>query len=368
MSVDVTYLQKFRCFEDLSDEQREAVSELAEAECFYPEHTLFEENEPGELLYLLVEGEIEVLYTIGEEGPTRVDKMGAGDVVGCSILVHPYKHTSTTRSLTKIDVLTVDAKALRKLMQEDCPLGFSIQQHIMRLLMDLIISFRLGARMVGISAQVSLYPLRQEAVGPAIDKALRIFHDYGLDVTPGPMSTLVSGDDETIFAALQEAFRIAASDGEIVMVATFSNACPLPAHSPEEAFAAVGNGTDRVTYHPIGYVRNEFDVSSHWEQMRAGESRIILDPDLVTGLQGLELGQQVMVVFFFHRSHDFELLQHPRGDRTRPKRGVFSLRSPRRPNPIGVTVVELLSVDENILTVRGLDAFDGTPVLDLKPA
>jgi len=145
MSVDATYLRKFRCFEDLSDEQREAVAELAEAECFYPEHTLFEENAPGEYLYLLLDGEVEVLYTIGEGGPARVDKMGAGELVGCSTLAPPYKHTSTTRSLTKIDVLAVDAKALRELMHDDCPLGFSIQQHIMRLLMDQVINFRLGA-------------------------------------------------------------------------------------------------------------------------------------------------------------------------------------------------------------------------------
>jgi CRP-like cAMP-binding protein len=145
MSVDATYLRKFRCFENLSDEQRAAVAEFAEAECFYPEYTLFEENSPGEYLYLLVDGEVEVLYSIGEHGPARVDKMGAGEIVGCSAVVSPYKHTSTTRSLTKIDVLIVDAKALRELMYEDCSLGFSIQQHIIKLLLDQIISFRLGA-------------------------------------------------------------------------------------------------------------------------------------------------------------------------------------------------------------------------------
>ena len=133
-------------------------------------------------------------------------------------------------------------------------------------------------------------------------------------------------------------------------------------------FAAVKNSNENVTYHPIGYVRNVFDESYRGEQIRAGESRIVLNPDLVAGLQGLEPGQQVMVIFYFHRSHDFELLQHPRGDRTRTRCGVFALHSPRRPNPIGVTVVELLSVDKNVLTVRGLDAFDGTPVLDLKSA
>ena len=74
-----------------------------------------------------------------------------------------------------------------------------------------------------------------------------------------------------------------------------------------------------------------------------------------------------MVVFHFHRSRGYELLQHPRGDPSRPRRGVFALRSPRRPNPIGLTVVDLLAIEGNVLRVRGLDAFAGTPVLDLKP-
>jgi tRNA-Thr(GGU) m(6)t(6)A37 methyltransferase TsaA len=76
----------------------------------------------------------------------------------------------------------------------------------------------------------------------------------------------------------------------------------------------------------------------------------------------------LLVVFVFHRAEGYNLLQHPRGDRGRPQRGVFALRSPNRPNPIGITEVELLAIEGNILTVRGLDALDGTPVLDLKPA
>ena len=143
MSVDAVYLRKFRCFENLSDEQREAVAKLAKAECFYPKHTFFEENASGEFLYLLVMGEAEVLYSIGEDAPARVDRMGAEEIIGCSTLVPPYKHTSTAKSLTKIDVLEIDAKALRELMDEDCSLGFSIQQHIMSFLMDQIINFRL---------------------------------------------------------------------------------------------------------------------------------------------------------------------------------------------------------------------------------
>lgn len=62
-------------------------------------------------------------------------------------------------------------------------------------------------KVIGIAAQVSLYPLRQASLSPAIDEALQIFRKHGLDVEPGAMSTLITGDDEAVFAALQEAFR-----------------------------------------------------------------------------------------------------------------------------------------------------------------
>jgi tRNA-Thr(GGU) m(6)t(6)A37 methyltransferase TsaA len=125
---------------------------------------------------------------------------------------------------------------------------------------------------------------------------------------------------------------------------------------------------DRIVYRAIGHVENAVDEPLAPEAIRAVESRIVLDPSLVDGLAGLDAGRRVMVVFYFHRSRGFELLQHPRGDRSRPKRGVFTLRSPRRPNPVGVTEVDLVAIEGNVLRVRGLDAINGTPVLDLKPA
>jgi uncharacterized protein YqgV (UPF0045/DUF77 family) len=82
--------------------------------------------------------------------------------------------------------------------------------------------------MSGISAQVSLYPLGQEDLSPAIEEALRIFREHGLDVNPGPMSTVISGAGEMIFAALQKSFQQATLQGQVVMVVTFSNACPVP--------------------------------------------------------------------------------------------------------------------------------------------
>lgn len=123
-----------------------------------------------------------------------------------------------------------------------------------------------------------------------------------------------------------------------------------------------------ITFRPIGHVENEFDKPVRPDDMQYAESRIVLDPALTPGLTGLEAGQQIMVVFYFHLIEDYDLLQHRRGDPTEPIRGVFALRSPSRPNPIGVTTVDLLGIEANILRVRGLDAINGTPVLDIKPA
>jgi uncharacterized protein YqgV (UPF0045/DUF77 family) len=81
---------------------------------------------------------------------------------------------------------------------------------------------------MALTAQVSLYPLRQPHLAPIIAKALDIFRTHGLDVTPGTMSSLLTGEDETVFTALKEAFQEAAQHGDIVMVVTLSNACPLP--------------------------------------------------------------------------------------------------------------------------------------------
>ena len=211
--------------------------------------------------------------------------------------------------------------------------------------------------MNAITAQVSLYPLRQESLAPVIDEALQVFRESALEVEPGRMSTLLVGEESTIFAALQRSFHHAAEEGQVVMTVTFSNACPVS-----------GKGDDSITYRAVGRVENDHDEPTVPETIRAAESRIVLDPTLTEGLAGLNPGQRLMVVFYFHRSQDYDLCQHPRGDKNRPQRGVFALCSPRRPNPIGVTVVDLVAIEGNVLHVRGLDAINGTPVLDLKPA
>jgi uncharacterized protein YqgV (UPF0045/DUF77 family) len=79
-----------------------------------------------------------------------------------------------------------------------------------------------------VSAQISVYPLRQDHVGPAIDAVRRALADHGLTSEVGPMSTIAVGEDAVIFAALGDAFAKAAGLGDVVMAVTVSNACPIP--------------------------------------------------------------------------------------------------------------------------------------------
>jgi tRNA-Thr(GGU) m(6)t(6)A37 methyltransferase TsaA len=123
-----------------------------------------------------------------------------------------------------------------------------------------------------------------------------------------------------------------------------------------------------ITLTPIGYVeRDEGDAELSGDELRARPARIVLDPALTDGLMGLEPGSDVVVLFYFHRSTGYDLQLHPRGDPSRPLRGLFATRSPRRPNPVAVTTARVRRVEGNVLEVVGLDALDGSPVLDIKP-
>lgn len=125
-----------------------------------------------------------------------------------------------------------------------------------------------------------------------------------------------------------------------------------------------------ITFNPIGVVRNGIGKMStgNWAQ---AESRIEIDADLAPGLQGLADFSHVVVVFHLDRIPAFDkekqLLRNPRGMEHLPPVGVFAQRTKFRPNPIGVTPARLISIQGNVLTVTGLDAMDGTPVLDVKP-
>ena len=122
-----------------------------------------------------------------------------------------------------------------------------------------------------------------------------------------------------------------------------------------------------ITLTPIGYVeRDERDEGLSGDELRTRPARIVLGPALTDGLLGLEPGSHIVVLFYCHRSTGYDLQVHPRGDPSRPLRGVFAVRSPRRPNPIGVTTARVQRVEGNVLEVVGLDALNGSPVLDIK--
>ena len=86
-----------------------------------------------------------------------------------------------------------------------------------------------------ISVQVSLYPLRQPHVGPTISKALEVFRACGLDVRPGTMSTVITGEADAVFDSLKASFQSAAALGDVVMVVSISNCCPAPAGDQHNA-------------------------------------------------------------------------------------------------------------------------------------
>jgi tRNA-Thr(GGU) m(6)t(6)A37 methyltransferase TsaA len=116
---------------------------------------------------------------------------------------------------------------------------------------------------------------------------------------------------------------------------------------------------------PIGFVRN---TASCDQELKGVDSRIEVLPEFADGLYRIEENDELMILFIFDRSSGFQARLHPKNDPQRSEVGVFASRSPRRPNPIGVTQVRLVKREGNVLTVEGLDAFDGSPVIDIKPA
>ena len=97
------------------------------------------------------------------------------------------------------------------------------------------------------------------------------------------------------------------------------------------------------------------------------EAWLVFDPGVADALRGLEAGSEVVLLTWLHRARREVLLVHPRGDPARPETGVFSTRSPDRPNPIGLHTVETVAVEGTRLRVRNLEAVDATPILDVKP-
>lgn len=125
-----------------------------------------------------------------------------------------------------------------------------------------------------------------------------------------------------------------------------------------------------VEMKPIGYVSTDADkIPRSWE-ISDIEGALVFDEPYIEGLSDIKPGQHISVIFQFHKSPEFSSqflrINPPRHNRR--ALGVFSTHSPVRPNPIGLSILEVLRVDGNIIHVKGLDMLNGTPILDIKPA
>ena len=125
---------------------------------------------------------------------------------------------------------------------------------------------------------------------------------------------------------------------------------------------------EKISLEPIGYVATEQSDVPRFYTVSEVQGELIIDASLQAGLSDIEIGSEIVVLFYFHLSREFsaEDLQVIPPSR-RDLRGVFSTRSPVRPNPIGLSKLTVTSVRENRIGVKGLDMLDGTPILDIKP-
>jgi tRNA-Thr(GGU) m(6)t(6)A37 methyltransferase TsaA len=125
---------------------------------------------------------------------------------------------------------------------------------------------------------------------------------------------------------------------------------------------------EKIVFTPVGYVKT--DAVSGQIKDATAVSQIVLQSQLIKALDGIAGFSHLFVLFHLNqvsKEKTLPLKIHPKRRADLPLTGIFATRTMLRPNPIGLTIVELLKVDSNVLTVRGLDAFDGTPILDIKP-
>lgn len=125
----------------------------------------------------------------------------------------------------------------------------------------------------------------------------------------------------------------------------------------------------QINYQPIGIIHSPFDDIAGMPIQPSGAAGlrgvVEIFPEYTPGLKDLEGFSHLFLLYHFHRAAEYKPLVTPFMD-SQP-RGLFSTRAPRRPNPIGLSVVNLVSVKDNLLYIENVDILDGTPLLDLKP-
>ena len=127
--------------------------------------------------------------------------------------------------------------------------------------------------------------------------------------------------------------------------------------------------SETIAMRPIGIIHSPFTTLEGMPIQPGGArevlGQVVLDPDLAPALADVDGFSHVYLLYCFHQSTGYKTTVTPYLDDT--PRGLFATRAPKRPNPIGLSVVEVVAVAGNVLTVRGIDVLDGTPLLDIKP-
>jgi tRNA-Thr(GGU) m(6)t(6)A37 methyltransferase TsaA len=121
---------------------------------------------------------------------------------------------------------------------------------------------------------------------------------------------------------------------------------------------------------PIGWVESPLvdrDTAPKQGDEGSPEAWLVFHGDVAEGIRDFAVGAEILVLTWLHRARRDVLITHPRDDPSKPKRGVFSTRSPDRPNPVGLHRVVIVSIDGTRVRVRNLEALDGTPIVDVKP-
>lgn len=124
-----------------------------------------------------------------------------------------------------------------------------------------------------------------------------------------------------------------------------------------------------MKFKPIGVVKSvvKEQIDEGWGEVI---SQIVLKKKYTAGLEGLKNFSHILVIFHMHEAKfdlQKDLVRRPQGRKDMPQIGIFAQRAKHRPNPIGITAVKLMEFRKNVLRVKGLDAINGTPVLDIKP-
>lgn len=142
MATEPNLIRKFSCFRDMTDEQVQLIAKISNSICYPSNYVLFKEGEDGKILYLLIDGDVEIFYTTDKDDLHKVDTVSSEEIVGCSAMVPPFVYTATVQALNDVEVLEIGTQELRQLIDQDPQLGLKFQEYLIQILSDRILDLR----------------------------------------------------------------------------------------------------------------------------------------------------------------------------------------------------------------------------------